>query len=491
MNSHKQKLAEANASIEKMKRQVGSDNWRMQYHFSAPAYWINDPNGFVFFQGEYHLFYQHHPYSPHWGPMHWGHAKTKDFVHWQQLPIALAPSEAYDQKGCFSGSAIEKDGKLFLMYTGVMAGKNDEDTDLPQVQCLAVSDDGVQFEKLATNPVIATVPDGNIHPMHVRDPKVWKKGDSYYCVIGSKTKDEVGQILLYRSEDLQKWEFMNIAAKGVGNAGYMWECPDLFHLEGKDILVMSPQGMKPEGELYHNLHQSGYVLGALNEDTGILEHGGFELLDYGFDFYAPQTTTDAQGRRLLIAWMAMWESDMPEQKFGWAGAMTIPRQLKLVNGKLVSRPLPEFMELRKDMIEYKQQTMTKRQKLPGIQGDCLELEVHIDMRQAKNFGIKLRVDEDNQQETVLSYDAVSGFLTFDRNKAGEGPGGIRKAPVSLKNNQLKLRIFLDKSSLEVFVNDGEQVMSGRIYPSKHAVEIVFFADETVEIISLKQWQLHR
>ncbi|WNF38579.1 glycoside hydrolase family 32 protein [Bacillaceae bacterium IKA-2] len=487
MERHQQNINKATRSIEEMKVQVAQNHWRPQYHLSSQAYWINDPNGFVFYKGEYHLFYQHHPYSAQWGPMHWGHVKSKDLAKWEHLPIALAPSENYDLEGCFSGSAIEVDEKLYLIYTGIPCEKYD--SELKQIQCLAVSEDAVYFDKLEENPVISAEPEGNINHNDIRDPKVWKHGDYYYCVLGSKTNEEIGQVLLYRSTDLKAWEFLNIAAKGEGNCGYMWECPDLFNLDGVDVLIISPQGMKPEGDLYQNVHQAGYILGSFNYDTGKLDHGKFELLDYGFDFYAPQTTIDDNGRRILVAWMAMWESEMPEQEFGWSGAMTLPRELKLVDGKIISQPVSELQSLRRDVVAYENITIEEEQSLDGISGDCFELEVIINAKNAANFGVKLRVSEENEEETVVAYNAKEGILSFDRNKAGTGPGGIRKAPIAIRENKVHLHIFVDKSSVEVFINDGEQVMSGRIYPSEKATAVSFFADGEIEVVTMKKWDL--
>jgi len=488
---HQAEITRAMESLTIEQPAVNQNYWKLQYHVATPAYWMNDPNGFSFYNGEYHLFYQHHPYSPKWGPMFWGHVKSKDLAFWEHLPIALAPTEEYDRDGCFSGSAIEKDGKLYLMYTGNVWTGDNYDTDLKQVQCLAVSEDGIQFEKLSTNPVIAEAPEGDIHPHHFRDPKVWKHGAHYYCVLGSRTKDHHGQVLVYRSDDLVNWEFIDIAAKSDGNLGFMWECPDLFRLDGQDVLVMSPQGVKPKGHLYHNLHQAGYLMGHFDYETGLLEHGDFQLLDYGFDFYAPQTTEDEQGRRVMIAWMAMWESEMPEQKYNWAGAMTIPRELSMKNGQIISKPVPELERLREELVQYEHITISGEQELANISGDCYELEVQIDAKSASQFGIKLRVDQEKEQETILTYDRVEGLFSFDREKSGEGPGGVRKAPVQLQDNTLHLRIFVDKSSVEVFINDGEQVMTARIYPGEGATGIHFFADQEVELITLNKWVLKK
>ncbi|RBW70936.1 glycoside hydrolase family 32 protein [Bacillus taeanensis] len=491
MNVHKQKIEEAEQSIAAVENEVSQNYWRLHYHLTPPAYWMNDPNGFSFYKGEYHLFYQHHPFSAEWGPMYWGHFKSSDLAAWERLPIALAPSEDYDKDGCFSGSAIEKDGKLYLMYTGNVWTGNNYDEQLKQVQALAQSEDGVTFEKLADNPVIAEAPAGNIHPFHFRDPKVWKYQDFYYTVLGSKTKQNTGQVLLYRSADLLKWEFVNVMAKGEGNFGFMWECPDLFLLDGQDVLVMSPQGVKPEGHLYHNLHQAGYVLGKLNYETGTYTHGPFHLLDYGFDFYAPQTTIDDKGRRILIAWMDMWESEMPTQNHNWAGAMTIPRIVTLKDNQLISKPAPEIEKLRKNEVSYQHVTIEGETSLEGISGDCLELELTIHAKNASQFGLKVRVSEEDKQETVLTYHKKEQLFIFDRSQSGEGPGGERKADVKLNDNELTLHIFIDKSSLEVFINEGEKVMTGRIYPSQKAVGITFFSDESIDIINFKKWHLEK
>lgn len=491
MRTHKKHLKEADSFVQKESKKVQQTKWALQYHVAPPAYWMNDPNGFSFYKGEYHLFYQHHPYSPEWGPMYWGHVKSKDLVTWTHMPIALAPSEEYDIDGCFSGSAIEKDGKLYIMYTGnKWTGKN-HDTDLEQVQCLAISEDGIHFQKVQENPVISRVPEGDIHPFHIRDPKVWKYKKFFYCVLGSRTKDHIGQVLLYRSIDLINWEFLNVLTKGEGNLGYMWECPDLFNLDSYDVLVFSPQGVKSEGYLYHNVHQSGYMLGKLNYESGIFKHRNFKLLDYGFDVYAPQTMIDNKGRRIMIAWMTMWESDMPEQKDNWAGAMTIPRQLSIEDEKLLCRPVAELAELREEEIAYEQILFKGEKSLEGISGDCYELQVTFDIEEASNFGINIRTDGDANEKTIISYDKDSGFLTLDRNKSGKGPGGVRRAPVELEDEKLHLQIYVDLSSIEVFINNGEKVMTARIYPGENSKGIIFFSNKNVKIETLKKWNLKK
>ncbi|MBE4908475.1 glycoside hydrolase family 32 protein [Bacillus luteolus] len=485
--NHDDKIIQAEEVLKSKHEEIRKTKWYPTYHVAPQAGWMNDPNGFSFYNGEYHLFYQHYPFSPQWGPMYWGHAKSRDLASWEHLPIALAPSEDYDKDGCFSGSAIQIDDKLYLMYTGNVWTGDDHDHQLKQVQCIASSQDGIHFTKDEQNPVISTAPEGNIHPFHFRDPKVWKKGEHYYCVLGSKTNQNIGQILLYRSKDLVDWEFMNVAATGTGNFGYMWECPDIFNIDGQDILLMSPQGMAPEGYMYHNLHQSGYVVGKLDYETGILEHGPFQLLDYGFDVYAPQTTVDEQGRRIVLSWMNMWESEMPEQKYEWAGAITLPRVMTLENGTLRISPVPELKSLRKDKVAYERIQVNGNELLPKVDGSFVELKVTIDAKDATQFGLKVRVNEDLGEETVLYYDTRTKVITFNRDNSGAGPKGIRQAPVELIDNKLHLHLFLDSSSVELFINEGEKVMTGRIYPNEESIGIQFFSEGEIELLKVEKW----
>ena len=490
MSNHLNQIKKANEAIALLKEEVSEHQWRLQYHVMPPANWMNDPNGFSFYNGEYHLFYQHHPFGPEWGPMHWGHVKSTDLVNWEHLPIALAPSEEYDKDGCFSGSAIEKDGQLFLIYTGNVWIEGNLDEDLKQVQAVAVSEDGIHFTKLNANPIITETPEGDINTFHFRDPKVWKHKESYYMVLGSKTKNNRGQVLLYQSDDLLNWKFISVMAKGEGNFGFMWECPDLFELNGKDVLVMSPQGVNPEGNNYHNLHQSGYVMGQLNYQTGHLDHGPFYMLDHGFDFYAPQTMIDDRGRRILIAWMDMWESDMPTQKYNYSGAMTIPRIVIMKDDKLYTEPVPELQSLRKDEVTYQDVKVTGEKTLDHVHGECIELDLMIDALESTSFGIKLRVDETAGQETVLRFNKQAGTVILDRNQSGKGPGGTRETEVDILD-KIKLQIFIDTSSIEVFINNGEKVMSARVFPSENAHGITFFTDKQISIDYIQKWELQQ
>ena len=222
---------------------------RPAFHLTGGCGWINDPNGLSYYKGEYHLFHQYHPYSNLWGPMHWGHAKSKDLLSWERLPAAMAPDQTYDNFGCFSGSALElADGRHLLLYTGVQTIPDaPEGKDGRQTQCLAFGD-GVNYEKYEGNPVIQpeTLPEG-CSTVDFRDPKMWQEEDgTFYTVVAGMKQDGNGLIALYKSADALNWEFCGILSESSKQLGGMWECPDFFELDGKKVLMVSPMAMIPK-----------------------------------------------------------------------------------------------------------------------------------------------------------------------------------------------------------------------------------------------------
>ncbi|WP_159882646.1 glycoside hydrolase family 32 protein [Paenibacillus puerhi] len=461
-------------------------DFRLTYHLMAEYGWMNDPNGFIEFQGQYHLFYQHYPYDSRWGPMHWGHAISRDLIQWEYLPIALAPDESYDSGGCFSGSAIEKDGKLYLMYTGHVVIV--PEVNYIQTQAIAVSEDGVRFAKAPQNPVIGTdqIPAGS-SKMDFRDPKVFEHGGRFYTVLGSNDEQGNGQILLYRSTDLLHWEFVNIAAESHGDLGDNWECPDLFSLDGRAVLVMSPQRVPAQGDNYRNLHSTTYMVGQWNEETGVFDYDSYHPIDYGFDFYAPQTTLDSKGRRIMIGWMDMWESEMPTQQgHGWAGAMTLPREVLLEGERLRFQPVEELEQYRVNGYEASELRLDGVLDLP-ITGDSYELQAVFEAKEAVEFGLKLRVG--GEEETELAYHPAERLFRLNRDRSGIGPKGERRTKVELRQGRLALRVFVDKSSVEVFLQDGEKVMTARIYPGLASLGIQVYSVGECRLESLHKWDL--
>lgn len=448
----KELLAQADHAVEKL-RAARQDDLYPRFHLAAQAGWINDPNGLIFINGVYHAFYQHHPFDENWGPMHWGHATSRDLVHWQHQPIALAPGDADDRDGCFSGCAVDDHGVLTLLYTGhVWLGEPGDDSKLREVQCLATSEDGIHFTK---HGAVLTPPAGI---MHFRDPKVWRQDEQWWMVVGVKDSD-LGQVWLYRSDDLRDWRFERVlAAAEHARQGYMWECPDFFPLGERQLMIFSPQGLAAQGYRYRNLFQSGYLLGNWQPGEAFEVTQPFSELDAGHDFYAPQTFTAADGRRLLFGWMDMWESPMPSKAHGWAGALTLPRELSLsAAGQVRMQPARELTALRREARQF-DAVRCRNQRLPL--GDALhELLLTLDLAgsDAERYGVSLgdaaRLYVDNQAHR----------LVLERFSDDPALCGCRSVPLPT-GDRLQLRLFIDRSSLEVFVNDGEACLTSRIYP---------------------------
>ncbi|MEB6549790.1 glycoside hydrolase family 32 protein [Heyndrickxia sporothermodurans] len=460
--------------------------YRLGYHIMAPANWINDPNGLIQYKGEYHVFYQHHPFDENWGPMHWGHVKSKDLVHWEHLPIALTPTEDYEKDGCFSGSAVDDNGVLTLIYTGNIFVDREKDI-VDQSQCIATSVDGIHFTKEAANPVISKHPEEGSG--HFRDPKVWRHGEYWYMVLGTR-KGNTGKVILYKSKDLRQWEYLGVLAESDETLGYMWECPDFFELDGKYVLMFSPQGMEAKGDLYNNLFQTGYLIGEYDYETNKFIHGSFTELDHGHDFYAVQTLLDDKGRRIAIGWMDMWESNMPTKEDGWCGALTLPRELTLgENNEILMNPVEELTFLR----ELKNSVCTDKSisgtHLVETKEDLIELKLEFDLTKTAAESVGLKIRGINQEETTLLYQIENQKLTLDCTKSGKGEDGVRRTKVE-SNQVLSLRVFIDRSSIEVFVNDGQATLTSRIYPKEERLGIELFTENgDAHVIDFTYWKL--
>lgn len=457
-----------------------SASQRPAFHATPTIGWMNDPNGFSFYKGKCHLFYQYHPYSNDWGPMHWGHLTTEDFLHWERLPAALAPDQPCDIAGCFSGSAVElPDGRHMLIYTGVTQEQNEEGNlhDI-QTQCVAVGD-GLNYEKYPFNPVLtkSDLPEGG-SAVDFRDPKVWREDDgTYYMVVGNRTDDGSGSILLYQSRDALKWEYVRILDSCKNQYGKMWECPDFFQLDDHHVLLISPQDMHPVGLEFHPGNNALCLLGEYDGKT--FRRQTVQVIDYGLDFYAPQTLLAPDGRRIMIAWMQNWNTvSAKPSSCRWFGQMTLPRELTVRDGHLYQQPVRELENCRGQQILHRNIPVSGKVNLPGVQGRMADMTVTVHPKGDELYRwFRIHIAMDDTHDTVIRYDPDESTLTIDRSRSGL-PYDIvntRSFPVRPQNGNLKLRIILDRFSVEVFVNDGEQAASSVIYTCQQANTITFEA----------------
>ena len=466
---------------------------RPDFHLSPRTGWMNDPNGFSYYKGQYHMFYQYYPYESKWGPMHWGHAVSDDLLHWEYRPAALAPDEAYDRDGCFSGSAVElPDGRHLLMYTGVVKEHlGNDDYQEVQTQCVAVGD-GTDYEKYGQNPVLdeKDLPEGASR-IDFRDPKMWKKSDgTYACVVGNRPADGSGQILLYASADGFHWEFQSVLASNNNRFGKMWECQDIFELDGTWVLLTSPQDMLPEGFEYHNGNGTLCLLGDFEEEAGAFHETHNQSIDYGIDFYAPQTVLTPDGRRVMIGWMQNWDScSIRSPEAPWLGQMSLPRELSIKDGRLYQKPIRELDKMRRNKVAHMGVEVSGIVKLDGIKGRRVDMELTLRPGDAQNLYHKfaVRFAQNDKYYTGLSFRPKESILKVDRKFSGSRRAIIhqRRSLVNSVDGELKLRMILDRFSVEIFVNDGEQVMTATMYTEQEAEGISFFADGIVNIDVVK------
>jgi beta-fructofuranosidase len=486
-----QSLRDVRKYEEELERKTAGEA-RPQFHLSARVGWMNDPNGFSFYKGEYHLFYQYHPFSTKWGPMHWGHAASKDLLHWRHLPAALAPDADYDRDGCFSGNAVVlPDGRHLLMYTGVcLETRPDGGRREVQRQCVAIGD-GVDYEKCFENPVLTeTDLPQNGSRYDFRDPKLWRKADgTYACVVGNCTEERDGQILLYSSPDAIHWKYEKILAANNGRFGLMWECPDFFELGGKRVLLTSPQDMMPQGFEYHNGNGTLCLIGDYDEATDTFTEEKNQAVDYGIDFYAPQTILAPDGRRILIGWMQNWDTcNLHTRERVWFGQMSLPREISIRDGRLYQVPIREVEAMRGKKVRFENVCFTDFIKLDGVEGRRIDMEVSVRPGgdgMYKKFAVRLAQNE--TCHTSISYRPDESIVKVDRKHSGSRRAIIhqRRCHVPGTAGRIKMRIIVDNFSVEVFVNDGAYVLSNTIYTDVGAEGITFLADGTVEMDVVK------
>lgn len=432
--------------------------FREHFHLMPPVGWLNDPNGLCQFEGVYHAFFQYSPFDAEGGVKMWGHYISDNMLDWKYQGVALYPDQPFDCHGVYSGSALVEDGKMYLYYTGNVKLEDGEydyiRTGREGNTVLVSSEDGIHFghkKQLMRN---TDYPDDLT--CHVRDPKVWKEQDTYYMVQGARTKEDVGQILIFTSKDKVNWKFKS-RIESKEPFGYMWECPDYFTIGDKKILSASVQGL--EGGIWEerNVYQSGYfeVEGDILSSYKL---GEYKLWDYGFDYYAPQSFETEDGRRIHISWMGMPDCEAYTNLTiadGWQHCFTLPREIYVKDGKICQRPVRE--------LDYKEAiTKTAENKLQA--GSCKAYDLKIDKIQNNQFCIALA------EELLLEYTDGRFRMRFTDNRKTCVSAG-RDCRYVETDEVTNIRVIADVSSVEVFVNDGEYVFSTRYYPEKYSINV--------------------
>lgn len=444
---------------------------RPRYHFTPGSGWLNDPVGLVFFQGEYHLFYQHNPAGPTWGEMHWGHAVSHDLLHWEHLPVALYPHQKLGV--VFSGSVVVdrentsglcRPGEpcLVALFTHAFGEAGTQD------QSLAYSHDrGRTWIEYQGNPVL---PNPGIADF--RDPKVfWHQGGRWIMAVAAGDR-----VAFYASPDLMRWTHLSDFGPLAGIPEGAWECPDLFPLpvqgRGDSRWILKIDITPGIGQRGTGRYFVGHFDGTRFTPEG--PEGGLPL-DHGLDFYAAQSFSDvADGRCIWMAWRDSWLYALDTPTEPWRGALTIPRELGLAEAPggglvLTQRPVQELDAHRARLLSIQEASVpAARAQLESLSGDSLDITAELALEGAREVGFQLL--KGGGEETVVGYDAGRGALFLDRTRSGNvgfhGDFAERHwAPLPLEAGTLRLRILVDRSSVEVFAQDGRTVITDAVYPS--------------------------
>ncbi|CAI9393370.1 glycoside hydrolase family 32 protein [Microbacterium sp. T2.11-28] len=441
---------------------AAADSHRPRFHFTAPAGWLNDPNGLTRRGDEYHLFYQFNPLAPVHDRIHWGHAVSTDLVRWRDLPIALAPSDGPDVDGCWSGVLVDDGDVPTIVYSG-----RHGEHELP---CIATgSDDLVTWTKHPGNPVIPAPP-ADLDIVAFRDHCVWREDGLWRQIIGSGIRGRGGTALLYESADLREWRYLGPLVVGDSDdrprtapdwTGTMWECVDLFRMEDgearSDILVFSAWD---EGVTHHPLYWTGHYEG----DRYVPDR--LHRLDLGGRFfYAPQSMSDAEGRRIVFGWMQEGREDAASIAAGWSGVMSLPRAATLAaDGSLRQAPVEEVASLR-DALLFDGAADGAR-----FEGDQVDLELDVELRPGATVEIVVRATADGQERTVYRIertDERAARLSLDRSRSSIDPTvdvAALSGDVPFDGDRLHVRLLIDHSALEMFA--GGVPLAARIYPTR-------------------------
>ena len=455
--------------------------WRNKNHIEMPFGLVNDPNGLSYFNGKYHIFYQWNPFGCEHKTKHWALVKTTDFVNFTKPEIILKPEDWFDKNGCYSGGAYVKDDTLKLFYTGNVKNEKDE---RESYQCIVDYNKDGSFEK--RGPIIPKQPDG--YTAHFRDPMIFVNEGIYYMVLGVQRENLSGAALIYKSDDIEKWELVGELETDMKEFGYMWECPNIIKVnDDKYAFLFSPQGLEAEEFKNQNIYQSGYVIGNLDFKVPQLKnHSEFKEIDMGFDFYAPQVFTH-NDKNIMIGWVGMpdKDSEYPSgENGGWMFPLTLPRVLEYKDNVLYQKPLKEVENLReKQIVSVKDLNINEYSLDLDSRNIEIDLELLLEESTFIDFKFIFRDEYIN-----LTYNKENGVCVIDRNNMKLGGKGIRKFKLNV-DKTLKLHMFIDNSVMEIYYQEGLETTTLMYFPKFDDFKIEIKSDNKVKMSELNIWNL--
>lgn len=445
--------------INKIKTNAARSPWHTTFHVEPHYGLLNDPNGFSYFKGKWQLFYQYFPFGAAHGLKSWVQTESTDLIHFKETGTILYPDTPLDSHGMYSGSAMQFGDKLFIFYTGNVRDKN---WDRQTYQNGGLLDSNGHLEKVPQT--LIAKPDDVTE--HFRDPQIFFYKGDYYAIVGAQSLDKKGFIKLYKAANnsYKDWTFVGDLDFENDGTSYMIECPNLVFIDDNPVLLYCPQGLDKKVIDYGNIYPNMYKIGQAfdTERAAIIEPSEIQNLDYGFEVYATQAFNAPNGRALSISWIGLPDVEYPTDKYDYQGAMSLVKELTLKDGKLYQYPVDAITSLRQSEENFENKAATN---------NSYELELQFDKDSRCEF--VLFSDQDGKGLTV-TVDTAKGSMTIDRSQAGEQYalefGTTRSCPI--ENAPTTANIFIDKSVFEIFINKGEKVFTGRVFPREDQTGIV-------------------
>ena len=452
--------------------------WHNRFHLEMPFGLINDPNGLAYSNGKYHIFFQWNPLGCEHKNKCWAHTETRDFIHYTVPTLAMWPTDEHDKDGCYSGCGTVEDGQLRVLYT---CNRKEDGVRIPAQRFGSLKGGQVKKEEI----IVADKAAG--YTGHFRDPYIFSRRGKRYFIIGAQREEnETGTVLIYE-EGPDGWKNLGEVQNRLGEFGYMWECPNLVQFGSYDVLIFCPQGLDERAFDRQNIYQAGYIAGHLSLDSmDMMQHTKFQELDKGFDFYAPQVLSH-EGRQLMIGWMGMPDKDdeYPTKEQGWMYSLTMPRELRLRQGHIYSRPAREMKDLRiqETAVEIESAELTEIAR-PLFDGS--EILLDIEMGEAQEVVVNLRY---GTESLLFIYDRRAQTMSIDRNGMRNGGRGIRRFKL-FADTRLSTQLFVDKTAVEAFFQHGEEAASLLVFPEKNIQpELHVSADGKMLSLNGKIWEL--
>lgn len=439
----------------KLQTQAGKSPYQLHYHIRPKSGLLNDPNGFSYFNNEWHVFYQSYPFGPVHGLKSWDHCVSQDLVHWNDLGTAIYPDTDLDSHGAYSGSAKVIDDKLFLMYTG---NARDAEWIRHPHQMGAFMDKSNNIEKLPTS--LIEQPQHTTD--HFRDPQILEHGGKYYCILGAQDKaTKTGKIALFEADDVKgPWHDLGYVDFTTEEMGYMIECPNLVFIDEKPVLIFCPQGLDKSIVKYENIYPNMVLVGDKFDfkSAQFDSKNSIKNLDDGFDVYATQPFNAPDGKVYALSWVGLPDLTYPTDIENWSGCYSQVKELSLKDGQLIQKPVSAIKDLRQEEVPFTGKLETKNQ-----------YELKLKVAENQKTTLHIAANEENGESLKLHIDTAKGELILDRENSGftvNEKYGTKRAIKLLENSALDLDIFVDHSLIEIFINGGEHVLTARFFPKE-------------------------